>query len=182
MRFRIAAWMFTAVVALTVADSLAAQRPGAGAAADSAMVPLAWLVGEWEGEGESRSPEGRSIAAVRESVESRLNGRVLVIEGVGRLPSADGNGRIVHHAFGVLTYDPERRQYAFRALRDGGVIDAETSLADGVFTWGFPIPGGRIRFHIRQVDGEWHETGEYSADGATWQKMLEMKLRRVAPR
>ncbi|MEO7648207.1 MAG: hypothetical protein ABIV11_08240 [Gemmatimonadaceae bacterium] len=96
---------------------------------------------------------------------------------------ADGTGRVVHHAFGVLTYDPERGQYAFRALRDGGVIDAETTLADGVFTWGFPVPGGRIRFHIRQVDGEWHETGEYSADGATWHKMLEMKLRRVgAPR
>ncbi|MEX1113453.1 MAG: hypothetical protein WED32_03295 [Patescibacteria group bacterium] len=35
-----------------------------------------------------------------------------------------------------------------------------TPVADGVFTWGFQIPGGRIRFHIRQVDGEWHETGE----------------------
>lgn len=180
MQIRIAAWMLTTLVAVGAAGSLAAQRPGAGAAADSAMAPLAWLVGEWEGEGESRSPQGRSVATVRESVESRLNGRVLVIEGIGREPSADGMGRVVHHAFGILTYDPERKQYAFRALRDGGVVDAETSLADGVFTWGFEIPGGRIRFHIRQVNGEWHETGEYSAAGATWQKMLEMKLRRVA--
>jgi hypothetical protein len=172
--------MLTALVALGAVDSLAAQRPGAGAAADSAMVPLAWLIGEWEGQGESRSPQGQSFATVRESVESRLNGRVLVIEGIGREPSADGTGRVVHHAFGVLTYDPERRQYSFRALRDGGVIDAETSLADGVFTWGFEIPGGRIRFHIRQVNGEWHETGEYSADRTTWRKMLEMKLRRVS--
>ena len=180
MRVRLVAWMLAASVTLCAADSLAGQRPGAGAAADSAMASLAWLIGEWEGTGESRSPQGRSIATVRESVESRLNGRVLVIEGIGREPSADGTGRVVHHAFGVLTYDPERSQYAFRALRDGGVVDAETSLADGVFTWGFPIPGGRIRFHIRQVDGEWHETGEYSADGTTWRKMLEMKLRRVA--
>lgn len=164
---------------LVVVPPAGAQRPGAGAAADSAMAPLAWLVGEWEGEGVSQTPTGRSAATVRETVESRLNGRVLVIEGVGREPSADGKGRVVHHAFGLLTYDPEHGQYAFRALRDGGVIDAETSLADGVFTWGFSIPGGRIRFHIRQVDGEWHETGEYSADGAAWRKMLEMKLRRV---
>ena len=180
VRLRIAGWTLTVVTGLCAVQSLGAQRPGAGEAADSAMAHLAWLAGEWEGEGESRSPQGRSVATVRESVESRLNGRVLVIEGIGREPSADGTGRVVHHAFGVLTYDPERGQYAFRALRDGGVIDAETSLADGVFTWGFQIPGGRIRFHIRQVNGEWHETGEYSADGTTWRKMLEMKLRRVA--
>ena len=183
MRMRVIASIVVAFAALGAAHPVDAQRPGAGAAADSAMAPLAWLIGEWEGTGVSQMPGGSSSAAVRESVQGRMNGRVLVIEGIGREPSADGSGRIVHHAFGVLTYDPERRQYAFRALRDGGVIDAETSLADGVFTWGFPVPGGKIRFRIRQVGGEWHETGEYSPDGSNWRQMLDMKLRRVgAPR
>jgi hypothetical protein len=175
-------WLGCALIASAVAaEPLAGQRPGAGAAADSAMAPLAWLIGEWEGKATSQGREGPSSATVRESVQGRMNGRVLVIEGIGREPSADGSGRIVHHAFGLLTYDPERRQYAFRALRDGGVIDAETVLEDGVFTWGFAVPGGRIRFRIRQENGEWVETGEYAADGSAWRQMLEMRLRRVLP-
>lgn len=174
-------WTFFLLSLFVLGGAVQAQRPGAGAAADSAMAPLAWLIGEWEGDAESLTPGGRSVAKVRERVEGRLDGRVLVIEGIGREPSADGAGRVVHHAFGILTYDPERGQYSFRALRDGGVVDAETSLAGGVFTWGFPVPGGgRVRFQIRQVEGEWHETGEYSADGTTWRRMLEMRLRRVA--
>lgn len=179
MKMRVVASIVAALVGLGAVDSVHAQRRGAGAAADSAMAPLAWLIGEWEGEGVSQTRTGPSAAAVREKVEGRIGGRVLVIEGIGREPSTDGSGRIVHHAFGVLTYDPERRQYALRALREGGVIDAETSLADGVFTWGFAVPGGRIRYQIRQVGGEWHETGEFSADGSTWRRMIEMKLRRV---
>lgn len=179
MKFSLSVLKLTLLSTALSAVPLAAQAPDSGPAVDFAMAPLSWLIGEWEGEAESRSQAGRSIATVRESVEGRLNGRVLVIEGIGREPSADGTGRVVHHAFGLLTYDPERKQYAFRALRDGGLIDAETSLADGVFTWGFPVPGGRIRFQIRQVGGEWHETGEYSADGSTWRKMLEMRLHRV---
>lgn len=183
MRFRSTAATLVALAAFLVSLPLAAQRPGAGAAADSAMAPLAWLIGEWEGEAVSLTPNGRSPGTAQETVEGRLNGRVLVMEGIGREPSAEGTGRVVHHAIGVLTYDPERGRYVLRALRDGGVVDADATLTDGVFTWSFEVPGGRIRFQIRQVNGEWHETGEYSSDGSTWRKMLEMKLRRVgAPR
>jgi hypothetical protein len=180
VQIRIAVGVLVAVATLGAADSLDAQRPGAGAAADSAMAPLAWLIGEWEGEAVAFSRTGRSPGTARESVQGRLNGRALVMEGIGREPSADGKGRVVHHAVGLLTYDPERRRYVLRALSEGGVVDAEATIIDGVFTWGFQVPGGQIRYHIRQVDGEWHETGEYSADGTTWRKMLEMKLRRVA--
>lgn len=167
-------------VMLFAAGSADAQRPGAGAAVDSAMAPLAWLVGQWEGSGTMQTRTGSEVATVRESVEARLGGRVLVVEGIGREPSADGNGRVVHHAFGMLSYDPERRQYVFRAFRDGGVVDAETRLADGVFTWEIAIPQGRSRYHIKLDGQEWLETGEYSLDGTTWRKFFEMRLRRIA--
>lgn len=180
MPTRLSVSIISAFVALNLAAPLEAQRPGAGATVDSAMAQLAWLVGEWEGEGTSMMQGGSNTATVRERVEARLNGRAFVIEGIGREPAADGKGRVVHHAFGLLTYDPERKQYAFMALNDGGVVNAESSLVNGVFTWGFSVPGGRIRFHIRQVNGEWHETGEFSADGSTWRQMLDMRLRRVS--
>jgi hypothetical protein len=157
-----------------------AQRPSFGAAVDSAMAPLAWLIGEWEGTGTTQSRTGSQPAAVREKVEGRLGGRVLVIEGIGREPSAGGDGRVVHHAFGVLSYDAERKQYVFRAFSEGGMVDAETRLAGGVFTWEMAIPEGRIRYHIQRDGEEWLETGEYSLDGTTWRKFFEMRLRRVA--
>ncbi|MGI8618433.1 MAG: hypothetical protein ACR2L6_05015 [Gemmatimonadaceae bacterium] len=143
------------------------------------MKPLAWLIGEWEGEGSMQTRTGREVAAVREKVEGRLDGRVLVLEGIGREPAADGAGRVVHHAFGVLSYDPEKREYVFRAFRDGGVINPVSRFAAGVFVWEFAVPGGRTRYLIREDNGEWLETGEYSADGSTWRKFFEMRLHRV---
>lgn len=171
--------MLIALSWLAVAAPLAAQRLGAGAAVDSAMAPLAWLIGDWEGEGSMQTRTGREGAAVREKVESRLDGRVLVMEGIGREPTSDETGRVVHHAFGVLSYDPEKRQYIFRAFRDGGAIDPAGRLADGVFIWEFEVPGGRTRYLIRQDKGEWLETGEFSSDGTTWRKFFEMRLHRV---
>ena len=178
MRGTIAGSVAGAVLLFAV-TSASAQRPGAGAAVDSAMAPLAWLVGEWEGTGTMQTRTGSEVAAVREKVEGRLGGRVLIMEGIGREPAANGNGRVVHHAFGVLSYDPEKRQHIFRAFRDGGVVEAETSLVDGVFTWEIAIPNGRSRYRIQRDGEEWLETGEYSLDGTTWRKFFEMRLRRV---
>lgn len=181
MRIRTTGPTLAVLASLFFAVSSAAQRPGAGAAVDSAMAPLAWLIGEWEGEGTMQTRTGREVAAVREKVESRLDGRILVMEGVGREPGAGEAGRIVHHAFGVLSYDPEKREYILRAFRDGGAIDPVSRLEDSVFIWEFTIPGGsgRTRYLIRQDNGEWLETGEYSSDGTTWRKFFEMRLRRV---
>lgn len=144
------------------------------------MAPLGWLVGEWRGLGSMQTPAGRSTASVLEMVESRLEGRVLVIEGIGRDTAAGAGGHVVHHAFAVLSYDPDAGRYAMRAFRDGRFVDAETRLGDGVFTWGFPVPGGRVRYHIRQDSGDWLETGEYSPDGTNWRQFFEMRLRRAA--
>ena len=169
------------LVALLLTVSTAdAQRPGAGTPVDSAMAPLGWLVGEWEGTGTMQMRTGAEVASVHEKVEGRLGGRVLIMEGIGREPRGDRSGRVVHHAFGVLSYDPENKRHLFRAFRDGGVVEAETRLADGVFTWEIAVPGGRSRYQIRRDGEEWLETGEYSADGSTWRKFFEMRLRRVA--
>ena len=181
---RIVNRIYLGITAMLLAGTgLEAQRPGSGAAVDSAMAPLAWLVGEWEGRGTMQSRTGPQVAVTHEKVEGRLGGRILVFEGVGREPADTGQGRIVHHAFGILSYDPERRKYLFRAFRDGGVIDADASLADGVFVWEIAVPGGRARYRIRRDGNAWHEAGEFSTDGATWRPFFDMRLTRVgAPR
>lgn len=169
--------VFAVLAMVVLVVPAGAQAGNAARTVDSAMTPLAWLVGEWRGQGTMQTPAGRQIADVHERVESRLDGRVLVIEGTGRDASS---GQVAHHAFGVLSYDPDARRYAMRAFREGRFVDADTELNDGVFTWGFAVPGGRVRYHLRHEDGSWVETGEFSPDGATWRQFFEMRLNRAS--
>lgn len=160
---------------------LPAQIADARPIVDSAMAPLAWLVGEWRGPGTMQTRAGPQVADVLERVESRLDGRVLVIEGIGRdMAAGEGAGQVVHNAFALLSYDPDAGRYVMRAFREGRFVDADAELSDGVFTWGFAVPGGRVRYHIRHDAGNWLETGEFSPNGANWRQFFEMRLDRVA--
>ena len=87
-------------------------------------------------------------------------------------------GMKVHHALATITYDTDRKDYEVRATKaNGEQVDARGRLTDGAFVWGFRDPRlGHLRFTIRLEDGKWHETGERSADGATWTRYLEMSL------
>lgn len=163
-----------------------AQEAEEGAASPDqveAMQEVAWLVGEWRGEGTMRRGPGEpSPFTQTERVSRALGGRLLLVEGKGRARTGDGEeGRVVHHAFGVLSWDREAGHYRFHAYRaDGGVVDAEAHLEDGVLVWGFEIERGRLRDRIRRTEEDrWHEVGEYSPDGSTWHPFLEMTLRRA---
>lgn len=182
--------VFLPILVMVAASAVAAEParaqsrpPDASSATARAVAALAWLEGAWEGEAwYGAAPESRDTILMSERVERRLDGQVLVVEGIGREPTADGSaGHVVHHALGVLSYDPDQERYTFRAYKEGRSIDPQTALEDGVFTWSFEAPGqGRIRYRIRQVDGEWRETGEFSRDGAVWHPFFEMTLHRAA--
>ena len=182
----IVAAVFGVVIALSL-EATSARAQGAPSADASpvtraAMEELAWLEGHWEGEASYQTPTGdRETILQTERIERRLNGVVLVVEGTGREKNADGSpGEVVFQAFGVISYDPDRERYTFRAFRDGRSIDAETSLEAGVFTWSFETPGaGHVRFRIRNDQGAWHETGEFSRDGQEWHPFFEMRLHRT---
>jgi hypothetical protein len=171
---------------LLAASSLHAQEAATSTDPDpavQAMEPLVWLAGDWEGEGWiQRGPEGRIEFTQTEHVESVLGGRLLLVEGLGRTKIPEGEGPIGHHAFGVLSWNPEEGTYRFDTyLADGAGIDARATVENGVFTWGFDTPKGKVRYLIRQTeDGKWHETGDFSPDGgATWLPFFATMLDRV---
>ena len=114
-----------------------------------AMQPLLWLVGDWEGEGWiQRGPAPRSTFTVHEHAQSALGERLIVVEGIGR-SAGDGAdaGQVVHHAFGVLSWDQERGDYRFSTYRaDDTGVDARATVEDGVVTWGFETPNGEVRY------------------------------------
>lgn len=45
-------------------------------------------------------------------------------------------------------------------------------------SWTREVPGGRIRNTARYTADEWYEVGEFSRDGTTWTRVMEIRLRR----
>jgi hypothetical protein len=159
-----------------VEDPLAEQR--------AAIARLAGWAGEWEGTGWAFTRAGRGEFTIRESVQLKLGGVALLVQGLGKSKPADGGEEVVtHDALAVLTWDPEGDRYLFRHYTaDGHEGESVLEPFEDGWRWGFRDPrhGVDVRFTIRLGADAWHETGEVSRDGgATWQQMLAMELRRV---
>jgi hypothetical protein len=175
---------FVALLA-TVAFALpASAQPPTGEENREAMKKLAYLVGQWKGPAEmSFGPNRKESVSQTEDVEYRLGGTILVIEGTGRgtLPGTDKEG-IVFNAYAVVSYDVATKQYRMKAYRkEGTSVDADVTVADRGFVWGFKDPqrGTRIRYTMTwEKDGTWKEIGEYTTDDKTYQKFFEMNLKK----
>jgi hypothetical protein len=107
---------------------------------------------------------------------------MILIEGLGK----NREGRTVHNALGLLTYDVRTKQYTMRSyLSDGRITEARFEiLGKDTFRWSYPFTqGGRtmwIRYTLTFTDGNrWNEVGEYSANEKDWTKFFEMNLVRT---
>jgi hypothetical protein len=115
-----------------------------------------------------------------ETVERRLDGAVLLVEGRGTVQVPGGEERIVHHALGVVSFDPQSGAYSLRSyLGTGQSGEFALTLGESSVQWSREVPGGRIRNTARYTTSEWHEIGEFSRDGTSWTQVMELKLRRV---
>ena len=163
---------------------VAAQPPG-GEANREAMKKLDYLAGKWKGEATvSMDPKETKTVTQTEDVQFKLNGTVLLVEGVGRgkLPGKDEEG-VLFNALGVMSYDAQTKKYKVKAYRsEGQSVDADLTLAEKGFVWGFKEPTRNLEVKYTMTltaKGEWHEIGEFSQDGKTWTKFIEMTLTRV---
>lgn len=169
---------------LVAAPLLAADPPGQ--ANRDAMKKLDYLAGKWKGEATIQlGPDRKEKLTQSETVEYRLGGTIMVVEGVGtgKLPGQDKEG-VVFNAYAVVSYDAAKKEYAMKAYRAEGVsVDAWIKVADKGFEWGFANaePKIDIRYTMKlTAKGEWHEVGEMSRDGGkTWNKFFEMTLTKV---
>jgi hypothetical protein len=172
------ALMFLA--SLTFAGTLSAQQ--SENLNKEKMQPLLSWVGRWQGEGSMYTNTGElRKSAVDEHIESKLDGVVLLIEGIGKFVDPSTKKEIIaHHALAVLSYDQNSNQYKFKTyLKDGKSADAWFNvIAENTYQWGFDTKTGKIRYNItlNPAAKTWNETGEYSADGNTWKKFFEMNL------
>ena len=112
----------------------------------------------------------------------KLDGLVLLLEGIGTTKDAAGKETVVHNAVGMLSYDAKRSIYTMRAVKADGVsTDAEAKFEGDTFVWGFEVPGGEVRYEIRLTpEGKWHEVGKFTRDGGkTFTPFFEMTLEKV---
>ncbi|MBG8555131.1 hypothetical protein [Hymenobacter guriensis] len=173
--------LFLVLAALLFALPSWAQSAAPTAAAR--LQPFLFLEGDWQGEGWIQlGPSKKSEFVQTETVRRKLGGSILTIEGLG-VDKANPQ-RTIHNAFATIAYDAVSGTYRMRAYRaDGAYTDALATLnADGSMTWGFEFPAaGKVRFTIRlNEQGQWHEKGEFSRDGAQWYQNFEMTLRKVS--
>jgi len=176
------------LVLLGTATTLrAAEPPDAARVAiqRDAMDPLlvAWS-GRWMGSGWAWvGPGERREFTITETVEPRLQGLLLLVQGQGTSQDpVTGETIRSHDALAVISYDPEAGQYRFRHYAmDGRTGEAELVRTDTGFQWGFHDErrDGDVRFTITLDGDRWHEVGQFSRDGGeTWLTFLEMELER----
>ena len=175
-------WISTIAIAFAasaIVGVFAADEPTSKDAQLGEMKKLDWLVGSWQGSGWMQmGPQGRREFTINETVQSKLGGLVLLIEGLGK---SKADGSVVHTALAFVSYDEQAKTFRWRAFTaEGRQTDAEAKAGANVLEWGMQLsPRGQIRYTIKlNQRGEWFEVGEMSQDGQTWQKFLEMTLHR----
>ena len=169
-----------AVLILLAAPALA-QAQSAGNSAE--MRKLDFLLGAWEGEGwMDFGPGQRRAVKVKESVQGKVEGSVLTLEGLGKAkPPGKDEETVVHNAFGLIWYHGEAQRFRMLSWRAGGAMDADVGVGEKSLVWGFRDQrAGQIRFTIKLDEaGWWFEIGEISRDGTSWNKFFEMRLKRA---
>jgi hypothetical protein len=145
----------------------------------TAMKKLEFLVGEWSGEASVlRGPGQFAELAQTESAQFKLDGLVLMIEGVGRTKA---DGKLALQALGLISFDDETGTYRMRAFNDGRWLETEVKLGDGEksISWGFELGQFKTSTVLRiNGNGEWTELGELLIGDRPPQKLMELKVRR----
>ncbi len=149
------------------------------------MKAFASWAGKWHGEGAMQMGPGEpKKTTVDETIELKLDGMILLIEGIGKaIDPQTSENKVVHHALAILSFDQSTNVYKFNTyLKDRKSADAWFSIVkENNYQWGFDTPGGKIKYSITidHAKNLWKEIGEFSRDnGLTWMKFFEMNLKK----
>jgi len=166
------------------------------------MAKLASLVGRWEGEAriyrgpvELTTASAPTILAMTEEAQYRLDGLILVIEGIGRTAT---DRKTVLQALGILSFDDERGSYHLRAFNDGRFLETQVKLSEDAkspeeakgrrdagaakmaLEWGFAVEQARTSSVLRiNARGEWTEEHEITIGEQPARRFMEVVVRRV---
>ena len=156
--------------------NICAQDPSVAATKRSEMSKLSSLVGQWKGTGWIKSGPKREFFNGTETVQSKIDGLALLIEG----KFANPEGIVTHETLAVLSPGEKGGDYRFKTYLANGISgDQYFKIIPNAFEWGFQFPGGNIRYTIKIENDTWTETGEFSRDAKLWIQTFEMTLKKV---
>lgn len=138
--------------------------------AQAEITRLQFMLGRWEGTGWMMGMDGeRHLFDQTEYIQFKVDSTLLLIEGRGR-----SQGKTIHHALAVVSYDKQARNYIFQSyLSDGRNGSFEAELIGDKFYW---YPNEMIRYVIGLNDqGKWNEVGQMKRND-TWFQFFEMTL------
>jgi len=145
----------------------------------AAMKKLGFLVGRWSEEarlfGGSPKP---AVVTQTEDAQYKLDGLLLVIEGVGR---GQTDGKPMLQAFGVISYDDEARTYRMRAYNDGRYLETDVRLADDGkgLMWGFALGPYKSATVLRINEaGDWTEHAELTVGSQSARPLMDLVVKR----
>lgn len=172
--------LLCSVLASLVPALLTAQAPNPNAMAArsrEALAPLARMVGQWEGEARVSEGPGEALRVLQsEDIVWGASGTMLFIRGTGR----DPNTRAINfEAAASIWFDPELGRVRMRTHRSGRSVEPELEIKPDTLVWGFPVPGGKVRYVIALTDSTWHEEGFFERAGAPPFKTIDMRLRKT---
>src|SRR5688572_12009333 len=152
---------------------------GPSAAEIEAMRKLDFMVGSWEGEGWMMMPGGREVFKGTETVQKKLQGKAILVEGRFVDPK---DGRVVHETLAIITYNEPAKKYVFQTYlfnRPGGVFDL--AVKPNGFSWAIVMDGvPRTDYDMNVVNGEWVEKGVVTLPNGQKHEFLEMRLKKKA--
>src|SRR5205809_3487470 len=122
----------------------------------TAMKKLDFLVGEWSGEASVLRGPGLFVdLSQTEVAEFKLDGLLLMIEGVGRTKP---DGKVALQALGLITFDDVAGVYRGRGYNDGRWLEGDVKLLDDgkSLSWGFTLGDVSTKSIMRiNEKGEW---------------------------
>jgi hypothetical protein len=144
------------------------------------MKKLGFLVGKWNGEARLLRGSGEWMDLQQsEEAQYKLDGLILVIEGLGRTKS---DGHSVLQALGIISFDDETATYRIRAFNDGRFLESEVKLLDQdkAISWGFALGQITTKSVLRiNESGEWTELAEVKIGSEPPKTLLELTVRRA---
>lgn len=172
--------IYKTLLFVLISTLVSAQMPDFSKEVQSAMAQLSVMEGKWKGTGWRLNPDGsKSTSNIEENLVYKLDKTVFLVEGIGTLD----NGTVVHHALGFITFNPMTKTYTMKSFLINGLsMEANFEIVESnrSFIWWFKDQrGGTIRYKVKFENNTWNEEGEYSRDGQTWFKTLEMSLAKV---
>lgn len=159
------------ILALFISNETYSQSSETDSISKAKIEKLDFMVGNWKGTGWMMGRNGKSEFDQTENIEFKLDSTAILIEGKGM-----SNGKIIHNALAILTYNKTEDNYTFRSYLPSAInAEFKAEIIDNKLHW---YPNENVRYVIWQNENEQlYEKGEYKRED-TWSQFFEMTLDR----